>query len=256
MRVEGDRLCWSGGELVRLNDGVVRFGRELFPDPRGAVLPEAIMLPVQAYLLLRSGRAPILIDTGSGGVEAGVARALAALGIAKAGVGTVVFTHLHGDHRGGYLAGGYERARVCLSRAEAEFWGGQYHPARQVLELAGDRAQLLADGDEVEPGLRVWALPGHTPGHIGLVIDDQIAVVGDILHQADLQLADPDLATRFDTNVALATASRKAALARIAMQDMVICGGHMRLPGDEETEAGVGFLRLSPLGNGWEARAA
>lgn len=256
MRVSGDRLQWAGGALVRLNDGVVRFGRELFPDPRGAALPEAIALPVQAYMLLREGRAPVLIDTGSGGAEAGVARGLAGLGIAKVEVGTVVFTRLHGDHRGGYLAGGYEAARVCLSRAEAEFWGGQDHPARAVLEVAGDRVQLLEDGDEVEPGLRVWALPGHTPGHIGLVIDDQIAVVGDILHRADLQLADPELATRFDTDAALATATRKAALARIAAQGMVVCGGHMRLAGQEEAETGAGFLRLSALGIGWEARAA
>lgn len=256
MRVTGDRLQWDGGELIRLNDGFARFGRDLFPEPRGAVLPEAIVLPVQAYLLLRKGRAPVLIDTGSGGADSGVARGVAALGIAKGEIGTVVFTHLHGDHRGGYLAGGYEGARVCLSRAEAEFWGGQDHPARAVLEVAGDRVQLVADGDEVEPGLRVWALPGHTPGHIGLVIDDQIAVVGDILHRTDFQLADPDLATRFDTDAALATATRKAALSRIAARGLVVCGAHMRLPGQEEAGTGAGFLRLSARGDGWEAKAA
>lgn len=256
MRVTGDRLTWADGALVRLTDGVARFGRDLFPDPRGAVLPEAILLPVQAYVLLRHGRAPVLIDTGSGGAEAGVTLGLATLGIAKAEIGTVVFTHLHGDHRGGYLAGGYEAARVCLSRAEAVFWGGQDHPARAVLEVAAGRMELMGEGDEVEPGLRVWALPGHTPGHIGVVIDNQIAVVGDILHRADLQLADPELATRFDTDAALATATRKAALARVADRDMVVCGGHMRLPGQEETEFGAGFLRLSARERGWVARRA
>lgn len=256
MRAEGDRLRWAGGELISLTDSFVRFGRELFPDPRGAVLPETIVLPVHAYLLRREGRAPVLIDTGSGGAEAGVARGLAALGIAKADVGAVVFTHLHGDHRGGYLEGGYEEARVLLSQAEADFWAGQDHPARTVLDKARDRLHLVRDGDVLEPGLRVWALPGHTPGHIGLVIDNQIAVVGDILHRADLQLGNPDLATRFDTDAALATATRKAALARIVEHGMVVCGGHMRLPGQEEAEACAGFLRLSRGERGWEARVA
>lgn len=256
MRISGDRLIWAGGELIRLNDGVERMGRELFPDPRGAVLPEEIILPVHAYLFRREGVAPVLIDTGSGGADAGVARGLAALGIAKSEVWTVVFTHLHSDHRDGYVDGGYEAARVCLSRDEAAFWGGQDHPARAVLAMAGTQLMLVGDGDEIAPGLRVWALPGHTPGHIGLVIDDRIAVVGDLLHRVDLQLADPDLACLYDTDAALATATRKVALAEVARRGMVVCGGHLRLPGQEDMATGTAFLRVSARGNGWEARAA
>ena len=143
---------------------------------------------------------------------------------------------------------------MCLSRAEADYWGGQDHPARQVLDLAGEKLALVEDGDEPVPGLRVWALSGHTPGHVGLVIDGRIAVVGDILHRADLQLADPELSTRFDVDPALARATRKAALTRIASEDMVVCGGHMRLPGAEEDPQGAAFLRLGAKGKGWQAR--
>lgn len=254
MRVGANRIDWDGGSLHCLFDGEVAFGRDLFPDPRGVVVPERLALPVQAYLLLRDGQPPVLIDTGSGGSEGGVALALQGLGVDRGEIGTVVFTHLHGDHRGGYLAGGYERARVVLSRGEADYWGGQDHPARQVLELAGERLVLVEDGDEPVPGLRVWALPGHTPGHVGLVIDGRIAVVGDILHRADLQLADPELSTRFDVEPAVARVTRKAALARIAAEDMVVCGGHMRLPGQEEDPTGAAFLRLAAKGEGWTAR--
>lgn len=80
-----------GASLHCLHDGAVAFGQDLFPDPHGAVLPESIVLPVQAYLLLREGRAPVLIDTGSGGADAGVAQGLAGLGIAKGDVGTVIY---------------------------------------------------------------------------------------------------------------------------------------------------------------------
>lgn len=254
MRVGPQRIDWDGGSLHCLCDGAVAFGRDLFPDTRGVVLPERLVLPVQAYLLCRNGHAPVLIDTGSGGVDAGVARGLQALGVDRGEIGTVVFTHLHGDHRGGYLAGGFEQARVCLSRGEAGYWAGQDHPARQVMEAAGKKLVLVEDGDEPLPGLRVWALPGHTPGHVGLVIDGRIAVVGDILHRADLQLADPELSTRFDVEPAVARVTRRAALARIAAEGLVVCGGHMRLPGQEEDPLGAAFLRLAAKGEGWTAR--
>ena len=91
-------------------------------------------------------------------------------------------------------------------------------------------------------------------GSVGLVIDGRIAGVGDILHRADLQLADPELSTRFDIDPALGRASRKAALARIAAEDMVVCGGHMRLPGQEEDPLGAAFLRLAAKGEGWAAK--
>jgi glyoxylase-like metal-dependent hydrolase (beta-lactamase superfamily II) len=257
MRIDGDRLVWPDGVLTRLNDTVLRFDASLFPDPGEAVIPETIALPVHAYLFQRPGMAPVLIDTGEGGADGGgVARALERIGVTRGDIETVVFTHLHGDHRGGYLAGGYHAARVCLSDAEAAYWSGQDHPANQVLAMAAGRAQTMQDGDEVVPGLRVWALPGHTPGHIGLVIDDQIAVVGDLLHRADLQLADPDLATLYDVDPALATLTRRAALAEISARAMVLCGGHIRMPGQEDTPDGAPFLRLSAAGRGWQARPA
>ncbi|MGL5010522.1 MAG: MBL fold metallo-hydrolase [Paracoccaceae bacterium] len=255
MRVDGDSIAWPGAVLTRLHDTISRFGRDLFPDPRGVLLPKVIALPVHAFLLQRDGEAPLLIDTGEGGAD-GVAAALARLGVAKCQIETVVFTHLHGDHRGGYLAGGYESARVCMSEIEATYWERQDHPARKVLELAGGRLQRLGDCDEVVPGLRVWALPGHTPGHIGLVLDNRIAIVGDLLHRVDLQLADHDLATRFDVDARLATATRKAALQHIGARDMVFCGGHIRLPGQEEALEGSAFLRLQHSDQGWQARPA
>lgn len=254
MEAFGDRLVWPGGELWQLTDGAVRFGRDLFPDPRGAVVPEALVLPIHAFLLKRPGAAPVLIDSGAG--MGGVAEGLARAGVAVEEIGTVIFTHLHSDHCGGYLAGGFGKAGVCLSAAEAAFWAGKDHAGARTLAAAEGRLHTVADGDEIVPGVTVWALPGHTPGHIGLVIDGQVAVVGDILHRADLQLADPLLSTKFDSDPAQAVASRTAALARVAAEGMVICGGHIRLPGQEEAAGGAGFLRLTPKGGGHEARAA
>jgi hypothetical protein len=80
MRVGANRIDWDGGSLHCLFDGEVAFGRDLFPDPRGVVVPERLVLPVQAYLLLRDGQPPVLIDTGSGGVGGRGGPCLAGLG--------------------------------------------------------------------------------------------------------------------------------------------------------------------------------
>ena len=256
MRALGDRMVWPGGALTCLKDTVLYFGADLFPDPRGASVPDNIALPVHAFLLQRDGVAPVLIDTGEGGAHGGISRTLAALGVARGDIGTVIFTHLHGDHHGGYLAGGYDGAKVCVSEAEARFWAAQDHPANQVLALAAGRTRLAKDGDEVVPGVRVWTLPGHTPGHIGVVIDNRIAVVGDLLHRADLQLADPDLATRYDVDRAQATRTRRTALAEIARRAWVVCGGHIRMPGQKDRPDGAAFLRVSDADRGWQARMA
>ncbi|WP_158589752.1 MBL fold metallo-hydrolase [Gemmobacter lutimaris] len=261
MRVAGDSLRWDGAELIRLHDGAVQFGQDFFPDPRGATLPEAVVLPVQAYLLRRPGAAPVLIDTGSGalyGDKGGrVLGALAALGLAPEDIGDLVLTHLHGDHCGGLLSDLYTAARLHVGAVEADYWAAQDHAASgRVLSENADRIRLVQDGEEIAPGLRVWSLPGHTPGQIGLVIDNRVAVVGDMLHRADIQLPDPRIATKFDVDPAQAVATRLAALKRIAAEGWAFCAGHARLPGQEQGAHGLPFLRLEPAGEGWRAVAA
>ena len=258
MRVEGNSLVWSGRRLTCLHDGMVRFGADFFPDPRGAQVPDSVALPVHAYLLQSDGTAPMLIDTGSGALfgaaGGGVAPALAALGVAPGDIGAVFLTHLHGDHIGALVGGGFAQAQLVLTAAEARHWTGRDHAAARLLAAEAGRITTLDDGDAVAPGLQVWALPGHTPGQAGLVIDGRVAVVGDMIHRADIQLPDPMIATKFDVDPALACTTRKAALARIAEQNLVFCGGHARAPGQEELAEGLAFLRLQAAGAGWKAR--
>ena len=258
MRVDGDRLIWSGGELIRLHDGAIRFGADFIPDGRGRPVPDKIILPVQAYLLRRPGGAPVLIDTGCGdldGPDCGhLAAALAALGIAPEEIGDVLFTHLHSDHCGGLRNLGLANARLHIAAAEVAHWAGMDRPAARLLSDHAERITPLSDGDEVVPGVTAWALPGHTPGHTGFVIDGQVAVVGDMLHRADLQLADPRIATRFDVDPAQASDTRIAGLARIAERGLVFCSGHGRLPGQEDGPGGCPFLRIAGDSTGWRAR--
>ena len=151
MRVEGNSLIWPGRRLTCLYDGTVRFGADFFPDPRGAVIPQTVALPVQAYVLQSDGMPPILIDSGSGALygDAGgrVAAGLAAVGLAISDIGTVFLTHLHGDHIGGVLAEGYAGARLCLGVEESTYWAEKDHPAaRHGARQFADRAYGAAPG--------------------------------------------------------------------------------------------------------------
>ncbi|MEZ5913723.1 MAG: MBL fold metallo-hydrolase [Paracoccaceae bacterium] len=163
------------------------------------------------------------------GPECGHAtQALAALGHEPGDIGRVIFTHLHGDHCGGFLDGlGATATEIVLSRAEAEYWRGASHPASRVLAQASGRLVLVEDGDTVDAGLTVWALPGHTPGHTGLIIDGEAALLGDCVHLPALQLADPMIATKYDDDTALAQRTRVAALMRLADEGLAFGGGHI-----------------------------
>ncbi|WP_435258967.1 MBL fold metallo-hydrolase [Thioclava sp. FR2] len=253
MKVLGDKLTWQDGSLTRLLDGKVSFGRDFFPDPRGAEIPEVVELPVHCYLLQRQGLAPVLIDTGSGDLYGdkggGLKAALASNGVTPDDIDAVLMTHMHGDHCGGLLSLDFANATVFAAADEIAYWPTQNHPSARFLANATN-LHPLKDGERPLPGLRLWSLPGHTPGHAGYVIDGKIAVIGDVLHRADIQLPDPLIATKFDVNRELATNTRLAALEQIAKDGLVTCGGHFQARVD-----GSPFLKLQPTNKGYKALA-
>lgn len=59
-------------------------------------------------------------------------------------------------------------------------------------------------------GLRLWSTPGHTPGHVSLVVDsgdDGFIVSGDLLHHP-FQLNDPSIAEVGDWDRTMAAQTR------------------------------------------------
>jgi glyoxylase-like metal-dependent hydrolase (beta-lactamase superfamily II) len=248
-------------EVFCLTDGRTDFGAEVFPavdaDTLAARLAAAgdstIRTQFNAFLI-RQGAALTLVDTGCGtlfGDKGGQLPArLAALGVAPADIGRLVFTHLHGDHCGGALADGapvFPNARVMMHPAEQAHWQDRDAPAARVLAAYAERLHVVTDGQAVADGVTVWELPGHTPGHIGLRIGTGLVIVGDIFHAAALQLPDPDVATIYDVDPAMARQTRIAALAEIAARDLVFTGGHSVAP--------QLFARLIADGTGYRATA-
>ena len=72
------------------------------------------------------------------------------------------------------------------------------------------RADAVADGAALAPGVNVVATPGHTPGHCSLVLSsgaDRAIILGDVLH-CPIQLTHNDVSMLFDVDPTLGARTR------------------------------------------------
>jgi glyoxylase-like metal-dependent hydrolase (beta-lactamase superfamily II) len=172
----------------------VLWSRYLQPDDHG-------QLPmVTVNLLVEAGGKKIVIDTGhghkygdkyasqqrlnrsAGDLLAGLAR----LDVRPEDVDLVICTHLHGDHAGGntrYDGSGapvatFPNAEYVTQRREYEDalrpnerTAATYHPMNYEPLLTGGQLRLL-DGDTLLlPGITGVVTPGHTPGHMSVMLE-------------------------------------------------------------------------------------
>ncbi|EBA08970.1 MBL fold metallo-hydrolase [Sagittula stellata] len=237
-----DRFVSGDVEVLCLTDGGKVLPPEIFPtldaETRGARLQAwglgDIDIAFNTYLLRHPGGID-LVDTGCGslvGADAGhTVRIMAELGIAPDDVDRIIFTHLHGDHVGGAFGEGgliFPQAEILMHGAEADHWRGKDAPGGRLVAEA-KRLVPLDDGADLGHGIRLWHLPGHTPGHSGLRIGG-LVIVADIVHSEALQLPDPDLAPSYDVDPVQAAATRREALSRVAAEGSVWSGCHMLGP--------------------------
>lgn len=133
-------------------------------------------------------------------------------GIRTDQVGRIVLTHLHTDHVGGLAA--FPHAEVLVARSEwtpAQGWPGrlrgyqpQYWPDGVIptlVEFSGPAiGPFPASHDVVGDGtLMMVPMPGHTPGHAGLLVHEagqfRYLCAGDAARRgADLALHAPEIA--------------------------------------------------------------
>ena len=124
---------------------------------------------------------------------------LGRLGIDPAGVRTVVLTHLHHDHADGFHH--LPDARVLVSEREQRAAAGlrgrldgyladHWPPGltMEPLRLAPDPTGAFVAAAPVADGVRAVATPGHTPGHVSIVIEGEppIVIAGDVTYRLDL----------------------------------------------------------------------
>ncbi len=121
--------------------------------------------------LLRDATTTVLVDTGPPAYISLLHRGLESLGVRPAEVTDILATHLHWDHIGNFTM--FPEAKVTVARNELE-WASRQPPGtdlipdlhvRRLAETV-ENVRLIEDREEVLPGIRAIATPGHTPGHI------------------------------------------------------------------------------------------
>lgn len=261
-------------ECFALSDGVGTKGRRPFVGSvhsglgDGAQADESI--PTTSYsaprtcLLVRTPRTSVLIDTGAGPLGRGsdqgrLLRILPLADISAGDVDMVILTHAHPGHAGGTLDGSghaaYPAARYTLATDEWEFWTGRpdlrsrrlQHMADRIyagLSELQNRVALVAGGDEIVPGIRAIAAPGHSAGHLAISITsegEELLCMGDVV-LAPRHLEHPSWYARYDLRPEQSVTSRIRLLDRAAASGALVHAYHFPFPG---------LGRVRPEGRAW-----
>ena len=230
--------------------------------------PSPVDTPVNTYLI-DTGTHRILIDAGAGsnfGTDCGkLLGNLQAAGYSPDDIDVVLLTHMHPDHVGGLVCDGktvFANADLLINRADLDYWfdaelEAQAPEERQKIfrqtktgvapYLERKKVRAFEAGDEVLPGIIAIPAPGHTAGHTLLRVvsaGDVIVFFGDQQHSAAVQMSNPAIAIKLDSDQREAIASRKAWFARFARENTLVAGAHMTFPG-------VGHVGLKGTGFEW-----
>ncbi|WP_406137630.1 MBL fold metallo-hydrolase [Streptomyces sp. NBC_01089] len=214
--------------------------------PYGAYLNDTARLVANTGgLLVQDGPRALLIDAGFGPHSApedpghpyigtvhggSLLDNLAKLGPRPDDIEVVAFTHLHTDHIGWACT-----VPPIFTRAVFAVPKSEWENRRQVPGLSAEaaaaverRMRLVVPGEEVFPGVRALALPGHTAGHTGFSITsrgERLLAFGDALH-SPLQVRHPEWFTASDSDPAQSERHRRRLIAELQEPHTIGFGIH------------------------------
>lgn len=213
-----------------------------------------LTLNIGSWIIQSEGRT-ILVDTGIGGrslpmpvkTTPDLPQVMEEAGVKPSDIDTIIFTHLHFDHTGwntvdedGKAIPLFPNARHVVQRKEWDYWtssdelkqGSQYDNVLAPIEQAG-LLDLVEGEHAVTSEVTTILTPGHTPGHISLVVasgGERAYLIGDVAHQP-VQLSEPDWCISADVNTDDSTKSRRTLFDRIEQEGALIASGHFLFPG-------------------------
>jgi glyoxylase-like metal-dependent hydrolase (beta-lactamase superfamily II) len=207
------------------------------------------------HLLVELGDAKVLVDVGSGGrffnTSGRLLANMAAAGIDPGEITHVFITHAHPDHiwgiRDDFDEPIFPDAEYLIGEAEHAYWlqDGLVNTvapedqqfvvgAVNAINVEGVEWTLVADGDEIAPGISVLDTPGHTSGHMSLQVvsgDKALIATGDCLSHGWLSFARPDWYNGIDAIPDQTVATRQRLLDMAAADRVALVGYHFPFPG-------------------------
>lgn len=154
--------------------------------------------------LISTGKGNILVDTGWKYSYPGLKRNINSLGLSQP-ISLIILTHTHFDHcHNAYILRKQENCKILTGEHEAKFTkygytpipagtlfitkllsglgsliGGSWfgYPSFTTDRLIGDYLDLSEDGFDIQ----LISTPGHSPGSISVIINQEIAIVGDTM---------------------------------------------------------------------------
>lgn len=259
--------------VTALTDGYADMPYTYFPGRTAAEVEQAATAQFVArpsgvrfvfnQYLIEDGERRILLDTGpagSIGQTGALPQALAALGLKRDQIDAVIVTHMHEDHMGGLVGGGknnYPNAELYIDRRDITHWtdpakrSGAPDYLQNSFRMAGEVVRLYPrlqaiDGErEIVRGISIVDLTGHTPGHIGVRIEDggqSLIMVSDMLFPV-VHPGATDVAFVFEQDLPAAKAMRDRFFPLAASEGALIAATHMPFPGLGRVVSDRGQLR-------------
>ena len=269
-------------EVTVISDGTLNvplsFSLPETPMQEAAVLLTAHGLsptgmPAQTNVtLVKAGAELVLIDAGSGSnfqpTAGKLAENMEAAGIEPGAITKVVFTHAHADHLWGAIddfddSERFPKASYVIAAPEWDFWTnpntaesvpdwlkGMARGSARILRRLEGKIERRATGEAVAPGLRYLATPGHTPGHMAVMVEsggEQILIGGDVLAHPAFSFAKPEWPIGSDHDREYAARTRRRILDQLVADRVALIGFHLPWPGHGMVERAGSAYRFVPL---------
>jgi glyoxylase-like metal-dependent hydrolase (beta-lactamase superfamily II) len=173
---------------------------------------------------------------------------LAAAGYTTDAIDRVMCTHLHVDHvgwntmlRDDKWVPTFPGARYLMGRVEFEHWRTSADAREGQSEVMADSVlpvfdaglvDLVEDDHQLCPEVSLYSTPGHTPGHVSVVIEsrgERAIITGDFLHHP-CQFAHPEWSSAPDSDPPGAIATRVRMYDELADTPTLVIGTHFATP--------------------------
>jgi glyoxylase-like metal-dependent hydrolase (beta-lactamase superfamily II) len=260
-------------DCMAINDGYINTipARDFFAGAKPVDLHAAFMqhgiqqvnlrIPV-IILYVDTGTHKVLIDTGGGPTgqpETGhLYDALLAEGIQPGTIDRVLLSHGHWDHVAGNLrANGslaFPHARYVMNRDEYNYWTQVEDPEEiplvyQNLITIQGQLDLIGPDDEIVPGVRALAAPGHTRYHTTFLVtsgDEQLYCLIDTVDHP-LHFEQVRWRPAWDMLPEKSTETRQRIFGEAAQKRALVHGFHLPFPGLGHLQAQDKGWRYQPL---------